>query len=111
MSEITVTRDSLVGFYGSWGSGLAVLAFDHAQVYADSGAAGRALINLTDGKAAGGDHSIDNTALAGLDLVYWLDEFGLILGGFTEYSAWEDRGLPALTPGVTTTVDLSPWEK
>lgn len=107
MSTITVTRNIIEGFYGSWGSGIATLRFmDGSSVYADNAPLARAL----DGAfgAIGNNHSIDNSAIAGQDIVYWLDDMGLILEAFVSYDEWCNQiELPELEIGILTEVKLN----
>ena len=86
------TLASIVGFHGSWQSGLARLIVRHDDgttnaIPGDSGPLGRALINAFDchnGQA----HSIDNTKLAGQRIGYKTDDFGLM-----ECFLMEDKAL------------------
>jgi hypothetical protein len=94
----TVYRNTILGFSGSWGSGLATLIFEEGlQVPADNGPLGRALIGAFDAASPG--HSIDNRKIAGQEIVWFYDDFGLILAGFIVYADWLEDGRPELDYG------------
>lgn len=103
---MNVTRNIIKGFYGSWSSGLAFLQFkDGTQVAADNAPLARAL----DGAfgAIGQGHSIDNSAIEGMDIVYWLDDMGLIMEAFVKYEDWCNHlELPELEIGVNTYIEM-----
>lgn len=104
MSEITVKRGKIESLAASWGSGIAFLNFqDGSSVPADNAPLVRALRNAGAAEIAPGHTA---RVIEGFDLVYWLDDFGLTLGGFVPYDAWLEKGLPALVVGVETVVDL-----
>ena len=95
-----VTRDAIAGFAGSWNSGLAALVFQSgASVWANNGPLARALDELG---ADLSNHCVDCSPITGTEIVYWLDDFGLTLGGFVLYEDWIDRCLPVLEPGEPT---------
>jgi hypothetical protein len=75
------TLASIVGFHGTWYSGLARLIVKHEDgstnaIPGDSGALGRALINAFD--CAGEGHCIDNEKLEGHRIGYRTDDFGTL---------------------------------
>lgn len=112
MTTLTVTRDKLVGFCGSWLSGLATLIFENSSIPCENGQTVRALDRLV-GDQTGGEescvdnnHCVDNSKLAGYDLVYWEDDLGFVMGGFALYDDWLASKLPELVPGVPTEVVL-----
>lgn len=106
---MNVTRGKFNGFHGSWQSGLATLTFEHGDsVFVDNGSRlGGVLEEL--GAVITAGHCIDVTPIIGLELVYWLDDFGLTLGGFTTYENWLDAGLPELEEGIETDVNLEEY--
>jgi hypothetical protein len=100
-----VTRNTIAAFCGSWGSGLATLVFQEGgSVFCDNGPTGRALGDAFD--AYGEGHTINNDAIAGQEIVWFEDELGLLLAGFVKYEDWLGEGLPELTPGELTEIDL-----
>jgi hypothetical protein len=106
-----VTRNTIKGLSGSWGSGLATLVFqDGSSIFCENGATVRALDGATDGAFITPGHTFDNDAIDGLDVLYWEDEFGLVLGGFALYDDWESAGLPTLATGESQEIDLSDYE-
>ena len=81
-------KGRLIQFHGSWGSGLATLEIEdsetgvHELVPCDNGATVRAL------EAAFGDviteaHTAKGDGYKGQEVYWSLDEFGLVLEGFT----------------------------
>ncbi len=93
-----IKRGKIVGFSGSWQSGLATLTVENLDtgevehLPAESGPLGRALGAAFD--AIGPGHTIDNEAIRGEEIFYSMDEMGLILGGFSpvdyaDESVWE----------------------
>lgn len=81
-----VYRAEILGFQGSWGSGMAwlnVKDLDTKRVNAipaDSGPLGRALGDAFG--AIGEGHTIDNRAIEGEIIFYIMDDLDLTLGGF-----------------------------
>lgn len=73
----------IVGFYGSWGSGLAQLQIETEKglvsVPCDNGPTVRALNALFPGFIAKG-HTIDNSVIKGQKITYEMDDMGLVLG-------------------------------
>ena len=83
-----VRKGRLIQFHGSWGSGLGTLEIEdsetgaHELIPCDNGATVRAL------EAAFGDvitegHTADGGGYKGHEVYWSLDEFGLVLEGFT----------------------------
>ena len=83
-----IRKGKLIQFRGSWGSGLAILEIEdsetsaHELVPCDNGATVRALESafgdvITEGHTANGD------GYKGREVYWSLDEFGLVLEGFT----------------------------
>ena len=80
-------RDKIESFNGSWGSGIASLLFESGRsIPCENAPTARALISMVDCSSPG--HSIDNSKLRGLDIVYAYDEMGLVLGGFNLYNEY-----------------------
>jgi len=82
-----VNRDKIKALHGSFGSGLASLSFESGRsVCCDNGPTVRALQAATDegdgGRAIGPGHTINNEGIKGLDIIWFEDDLGLILGGF-----------------------------
>lgn len=104
-----VKRSTIEYFASTWSSGLATLAFQSGElVHCDSGRTGRSLGNAFDAFASG--HCIDSDILNGKEIVWWMDDFGLVLGGFVPYWEWESNGLPPLDPGVPYEFDVESGE-
>lgn len=92
-------RNTIRGFRGSWGSGLATLAFeDGTCVHSDNAPLARALDGAFD--AIGEGHIIDNSKIEGQVIVWFLDDFGLTLAGFITYADWLEAGNPELVTGA-----------
>ena len=83
-----IKKGRLIQFRGSWGSGLGILEIEdsetgeHELVPCDNGATVRAL------EAAFGDviteaHTANGDGYKGREVYWSLDEFGLVLEGFT----------------------------
>ena len=83
-----VRKGRLIQFHGSWGSGLGTLEIEdsetgaHELIPCDNGATVRAL------EAAFGDviteaHTANGDGYKGREVYWSLDEFGLVLEGFT----------------------------
>lgn len=111
MSQLTVTRDAIQDFYGSWGSGLATLVFQSGnQIYCENGQTVRSLDNFAEYRGLDSiikpNHTVDIAPLRGIEIVWFEDELGYILGGFVDYDEWLDRGLQELELGITTLVNL-----
>jgi hypothetical protein len=86
-------RGKLEGFYGSWGSGIGFLIIDGTPISCENGATVRAL------EACYGDvivcgHRISDRSFKGREVVYAVDDLGLLLG-FTPIEVWEEPEIPA----------------
>jgi len=82
-----VYRGKIIGFRGSWLSGLATLIvedFDRGEIAipCDNGATVRALEDAFGNVIAEG-HTVNNEAIQGKEIYYSMDDMGLVLGGFT----------------------------
>jgi hypothetical protein len=80
------TPATIVAFQGSWTSGIASLIVQHddgtqVTLMADSGPLGRALGAAFD--SVGEGHTIRNEAISGKRIVYYMDDMGLLLKGFS----------------------------
>lgn len=81
-------------FAGSWGSGLGWLTISGETVPCENGPTVRALEN-----AFGGVIRDGHTAEVPEDLpevVWWMDDMGLVLGGFCLAEEWNDLGYPEI---------------
>ena len=83
-------RDKIVGFGGSWGSGLAALKFEHGSIYCDNGPAVRMLNQLYPGFIQP-DHTVDSSRIAGKEVIYFYDDMGLTLGGLMPIDRWNEQ--------------------
>ena len=91
-------RDKIESFNGSWGSGIATLIFQSGRsIHCENAPTARALINMADCSSPG--HSIDNSKLRGLDIIYAYDEMDLIMGGFNLYNEYLWEGHPEIEIG------------
>ena len=75
---------TIVGFGGSWGSGLAFLQLDTDEglvsIPADNGPLARALRHMFGDEVYGEAHSINQAAIVGKQVVWDYDDMGLCLG-------------------------------
>lgn len=75
-------KGKIVGFYGSWGSGLAQLQIDTEDglksIPCENAATVRALNALFPGFITDG-HSIDNRIIEGQEITYEMGDMGLVL--------------------------------
>ncbi len=93
-------RDKVKAFHGSWGSGIATLEFESGRsIFCDNGETAR---SLRDARIAAilPDHCL-GIVPDSPDIVWFEDDFGLLLGGFALYDDWLDAGLPAIVPGLS----------
>ena len=74
-------RGIIEGFSGSWGSGLGYLIVSGRAIPVDNGATVRAL-DAAFGNVIAEGHTVDQSAFVGQDIVYAMDEFGLVMAGF-----------------------------
>jgi len=93
-----IFKGTIVQVAGSWGSGLAALTVDDERrgrvtLHSDNGPLVRSL-DAAFGDVIGSGHAIDNRkgGHVGKTIFYFLDEFGLCLGGFVP----EDDASPEL---------------
>ena len=94
-----VYRGVIDGFSGSWGSGLGYLVISGVPVPCDNGATVRAL-EACFGDVIGEGHCVDGEGgHVGQEIVYSMDEFGLVMGWFTPVEEWEELGRPEVPPG------------
>ena len=75
---------TILGFYGSWGSGIATLSIktesgEHVNIPCDNGPTVRALDAIFD-NVIGPNHSLNNSAIKGKKIIYEMDDMGLVLG-------------------------------
>ena len=96
---ITVYRNKIYQFSGSWGSGLGFLSFeDGSGVPCDNGPTVRALEHAF-GNVISEGHTASGQGAKGQDVAWSYDELGLTLGGFTPYNEWLDRTGVDIPPG------------
>lgn len=77
-----VYKGTIKSFSGSWGSGIATLAFTNGvTVVCENAPTCRAFDNAFDGFIVGG-HSVDVSAIVGEVIYYSLEDWG-VLAGFT----------------------------
>jgi hypothetical protein len=84
MTEIY--KGKIVQLAGSWGSGLAALTVEDERrgltvLHWDNGPTVRAL-DAAFGDVIDRNHTFDNAAIRDKEIYYFMDEFGLCLGGF-----------------------------
>lgn len=91
-----IMRGTIRGIQGSWGSGLATLILDNAQVHCENAATVRAM-EAAFGNVIGQGHTINNETggHVGREIYYSLDEFGLILAAFTPVEEASDELIEA----------------
>lgn len=74
---------TIIGFEGSWGSGVATLVLKQGRktvrVYCENGATVRALASIFP-EVIGAGHTVNVAALKGQRIRYALDDMGLMLG-------------------------------
>jgi hypothetical protein len=84
----------VVCLQGQWGSGLATLIVLNeldvmVSVPCENAATVRAF-EVCYGDVIKEGHTFDGRLLAGKEIVYSYDEFGLVLGGFTPLENWDE---------------------
>jgi hypothetical protein len=102
--KITIHRGKIEEFH-SWGSGIATLIISSKPVHCEKAPTVRALDSCF-GNVITADHCVNNRAIRGKDIVYWMDEFGLILGGFVPTKEWREKGYAAPKIGYSRDVSL-----
>ena len=85
-------KGTINGFSGSWGSGIGYLVIDERPVPCENGATVRALAGAFPGFISAG-HCVDNQAIAGKEIVYSVDELGM-LANFTPAEDWAGPEIP-----------------
>ena len=85
-------QGTIEGFSGSWGSGLGYLIISGTPVPCDNGPTVRALRDAFGDDVIARGHTANNDPITDQEVVYWLDDFGLVLGGFIPISDWYDAG-------------------
>jgi hypothetical protein len=97
----------IVGWSGSWGSGIATLQFETGPVYADNGPLIRGLdslfADLTGRGIIGANHTATITpehAEELGDVYYYLDDFGLTLGGIIPAAHVQANRAALLAEGI-----------
>jgi hypothetical protein len=105
--KITIIRGKIEGFYGSWQSGIATLAVGGVEVFCDNAPTVRAL-DAAFGKVITSDHQVSQKAIVGKDIVYSMDEMGLMMAAFTPTKQWRDRHGQKKTPklGETKAIEV-----
>ena len=83
---VKIYRGKIVDFVGSWMSGLATLVIDdeergRVKIPCDNAPTIRALESAFGG-VIGGGHTAITEAIKGKEIFYYMDELGLVLGGF-----------------------------
>jgi len=76
-------KGTILGFYGSWGSGIATLSIktesgEHVNIPCDNGPTVRALDAIFD--CIGSGHTINVDKIKGKKIKYEMDDMGLVLG-------------------------------
>ena len=90
-ANIPYHTGEIVGFSGSWGSGIGFLSFRDEEggehsIPCDNGPTVRAL-DAAFGDIIAPGHTVDCGALEGKRVAWWLDDMGLMLGGFAPLAA------------------------
>lgn len=74
---MTIHRGTIENFEGGWGSGIAVITISGERVPCDNGPTVRAIASWCDEFITLG-HSVDPEAITGREVVYGLDDIGLL---------------------------------
>lgn len=88
----TTYQGTITGFRGSWGSGIGYLIIDGEPIMCENAPTVRALDGCF-GDVIGRDHSVDDSAIKGQEIVYSVDDLGM-LAGFTPVSEWTGPEIP-----------------
>ena len=102
-----IRKGTIVGFRGSWGSGLGTLVLKDEKgvetgVACENGATVRALESAF-GNVIGGSHNVESKGgHVGQEIYYYMDEFGLCLGGFVP----ADEATPELVEAYEANITL-----
>ncbi len=103
--KATVYRGKIDVFTGSWQSGLAVLVIDGEPIHCENAPTVRALDSCFGNVIAPG-HSVNQKAIHGKDIVYSLDEMGLVLEAFTPTKDWRERWGKKRTPKLGESLEI-----
>jgi len=85
---LTVYRDKIAGFHGSWQSGLATLEFESGRSVVCENAQTVRCMDAAFGGVITENHCVNQEAIRGKDIVWSYDELGLVLGGFSLAEDW-----------------------
>ena len=100
-----VHRGIIEGFHGSWLSGLATLIISGRPVHCDNAPTVRALEGCFGDVIAEG-HSVNQKGIVGKDIVYSMDEMGLILEAFTPTKEWRAMYGRKYTPKMGESLEI-----
>lgn len=89
----TTYRGTIDGFEGSWQSGLGYLVINGMPVMCENAPTVRALEGAF-GDVIGEGHTVNTKALAGKEIIYSVDDLGLLMG-LTPVDEWEGPEIPA----------------
>lgn len=95
-------RGFIDGFQGTWGSGLGHLIVNGIPVPCDNGPTVRALESAF-GDVITDNHSVNQSGIQGREIIYALDEFGLVLEWFCPVEDWTGPEVPE--EGLTLNVE------
>lgn len=100
-----VYRGVIDGFSGSWGSGLGYLVVSGMPIPCDNGPTVRAL-DAAFGGVIGEAHCVDGEdGHVGQEIVYSMDEFGMVLGGLAPAYQWDGPEIGLGEEGVEVEFD------
>ena len=85
--KATIYRGIIEGFMGTWMSGLGTLIISGHFVHCENAPTVRALDGCFGDVIAEG-HTVNQKSILGKDIVYSMDEMGLILEAFTPTKEW-----------------------
>ncbi len=88
----TTYKGTIQGFSGSWGSGLGYLVIDGRPVPCENAQTVRCL-DAAFGNVIAPGHTVDNRAVHGREIVYSVDDFGMLLG-FSPIEDWTGPDIP-----------------
>lgn len=109
MTKVQVSRGIIEAFTGSWMSGLATLVISGRPVHCENGATVRAL-DACFGDVIGPGHTVNVDAIKGKDIVYSMDEMGLVMAAFTPTEEWRDRNGDEQTPEIGQDLEIQVTE-
>ena len=87
-----VFQGTIQGFYGTWNSGIARIAIDDRTIPCDNEPTVRALQDLF-GEVIQPGHVVDGEAICGHDVVYSVNDLGL-LSGLLPAHQWDGDEIP-----------------